>query len=84
MKLSKLDSIILTGNVSKIEHSQNKIMTYLKSRLDLECFSPAFNKKSCILQESKTAKATITRCDISATILFKLVDSYLIAFKFTQ
>ena len=27
-------------------------------------------------------KATITRCDLSATILFKLVDSYLIAFKF--
>ena len=29
-------------------------------------------------------KATITRCDLSATILFKLVDSYLIAFKFAQ
>ena len=27
---------------------------------------------------------TITRCDLSATILFKLVDSYLIAFKFAQ
>ena len=26
----------------------------------------------------------ITRCDLSAAILFKLVDSYLIAFKFTQ
>ena len=31
-----------------------------------------------------TIKATITRCDLSATILFKLVDSYLIAFKFAQ
>ena len=30
------------------------------------------------------SKATITRCDLSATILFKLVDSYLIAFKFAQ
>ena len=29
-------------------------------------------------------KATITRCDLSATNLFKLVDSYLIAFKFAQ
>ena len=29
-------------------------------------------------------KATITRCDLSATILFKFVDSYLIAFKFAQ
>ena len=29
-------------------------------------------------------KATITRCDLSAMILFKLVDSYLIAFKFGQ
>ena len=29
-------------------------------------------------------KATITRCDLSATIIFKLVDSYLIAFKFAQ
>ena len=29
-------------------------------------------------------KATVTRCDLSATILFKLVDSYLIAFKFAQ
>ena len=28
--------------------------------------------------------ATITRCDLSATILFKFVDSYLIAFKFAQ
>ena len=30
------------------------------------------------------SKATITQCDLSATILFKLVDSYLIAFKFAQ
>ena len=29
-------------------------------------------------------KAAITLCDLSAAILFKLVDSYLIAFKFTQ
>ena len=29
-------------------------------------------------------KATITRCDLSAAILFKLVDSYLIAFKFAH
>ena len=29
-------------------------------------------------------QATITRCDFLATILFKLVDSYLIAFKFGQ
>ena len=29
-------------------------------------------------------EAAITRCDLSATILFKLVDSYLIAFKFAQ
>ena len=29
-------------------------------------------------------KATITLCDLSATILFKLVDSHLIAFKFAQ
>ena len=29
-------------------------------------------------------KATITRCDLSATILFKLADSYLVAFKFAQ
>ena len=29
-------------------------------------------------------QATITRCDLSATILFKLVDSYFIAFKFAQ
>ena len=28
--------------------------------------------------------ATITRCDLSATILLKLVDSYFIAFKFAQ
>ena len=28
--------------------------------------------------------ATITLCDLSATILFKLVHSYLIAFKFAQ
>ena len=28
--------------------------------------------------------ATITRCDLSATILFRVVDSYLIAFKFAQ
>ena len=27
------------------------------------------------------SKATITRCDLSSTILFKLFDSYLIAFK---
>ena len=33
---------------------------------------------------AKLAKAAITRCDLSATILFKLVDSYLIAFKFVQ
>ena len=31
-----------------------------------------------------SSKATITRCDLSAAILFKLVESYLIAFKFTQ
>ena len=30
------------------------------------------------------SKATITRFDLSATILFKVVDSYLIAFKFAQ
>ena len=30
------------------------------------------------------SKATITRCDLSATIIFKLVDSYIIAFKFAQ
>ena len=29
-------------------------------------------------------KATITQCDLLATILFKLVDSYLIVFKFAQ
>ena len=28
--------------------------------------------------------ATITRCDLSATILLKLVDSYLVAFKFAH
>ena len=33
---------------------------------------------------SDITKATITRCDLSATILFKLFDSYLIAFKFAQ
>ena len=32
----------------------------------------------------KLYKATITRCDLSVTILFKLVDSYLIAFKLAQ
>ena len=30
------------------------------------------------------SKAIITRCDLSATILFKVVDSYLIALKFAQ
>ena len=30
------------------------------------------------------SKATITLCDLSAAILFKFVDSYLIFFKFTQ
>ena len=31
-----------------------------------------------------SCKVTITRCDLSATVLLKLVDSYLIAFKFAQ
>ena len=35
-------------------------------------------------QQANLPLATITRCDLSATILFKLVDSYLIAFKFAQ
>ena len=39
--------------------------------------NPSRNYKS-------TVKATITRCDLSATILFKLVDSYVVAFKFAQ
>ena len=30
------------------------------------------------------SEAAIKRCDLSATILFKLVDSYLIAFNFAQ
>ena len=30
------------------------------------------------------SQAAITRCDLSAMILLKLVDSYLIAFKFAQ
>ena len=36
------------------------------------------------VSDTYPAKATITRCDLSATILFKLVDSYLITFKFAQ
>ena len=45
-------------------------------------------KSSLLLFEyvtrGSTSKATITRCDLSATILFNVVDSYLIAFKFAQ
>ena len=31
-----------------------------------------------------SAEDRFTRCNLSAAILFKLVDSYLIAFKFAQ
>ena len=53
-----------------------------------------FNSQNCVPDFKKkclstgklhqASKAAITRCDLSATILLKLVDSYLIAFKFAQ
>ena len=51
-----------------------------------------YQKQSCLSKQDSVMnfshktfiKATITRCDLSATILFKLVESHLIAFKFAQ
>ena len=35
---------IISENCIEIEHSENKVTTILKMRLDLECSCPMFNK----------------------------------------
>ena len=42
------------------------------------------NQGMDLFRTDRYSEATIIRRDLSATILFKLVDSYLIAFKFAQ
>ena len=32
-------------------------------------------QRTCVLKDCQTTTATITRCDLSTTILFKLVDN---------
>ena len=57
--------------ISRKHMHMNKMLPFLNKALDL-------------LQICRKTGATITRCDLSATILFKFVDSCLIAFEFAQ
>ena len=59
---------ILTGqlqNEKAIEHSENKVITYFETRLDLECSIPAFNnhapckKRKQPIQNQVTFSSTI-------------------------
>ena len=46
--------------------------------------SAGVKRQTPMIPRMKIVKATITQCDLSATILFKLVDSDLTAFKFSH
>ena len=66
------------SNYSTCAESQ-KLACRVQNMMNTFSCSPSYS-----LWNPKFSKATIARWDLSATILFKLVDSHLIAFKFSQ
>ena len=77
-----LSRLFIMNNRVRVFISDKKAFN-LKAGQGSECEQNVWMTKTVDLSSNYT-KATITRCDLSATILFKLVDSYLIAFKFAQ
>ena len=49
-----LKNLTKSGNSQEIEHPKNKILSILKTRLSLECSSPASNKSARQLRENQS------------------------------
>ena len=68
----------------EIDYSFNKNNALFSHNSSESSFQNKIRWSKFLFEEITESKTTITCCDLSATILFKLFDSYLIAFKFAQ